>query len=81
VDKICKQLQKMSAKEQEAYALFLGQLQRDYRKIPGCIPLKGKRGMYRVRIGRFRVIFIVEKGKQAEIIRLTKRNEKTYKCL
>lgn len=81
MDKIQKQLQKMGAKEQEAYALLLEQLQKDYRKIPGCIALKGKKGMYRVRIGQFRVIFVIEKGRQPEILRLTKRDENTYKGL
>lgn len=82
MDKIEKILKKLSAKEQQAMMLLIEQLKDDYRKIPGIKPLKGKRGFYRVRVGRYRIIFAVHsKTKEVEIRRITKRDEKSYKNL
>ncbi len=80
MDKLWKALQKMSPTEQEMFLLLFTQLERDYTKVPHVLPLKGKKGWFRVRVGKYRVIFTVMKG-MVEIQRLTKRNEGTYRGL
>jgi mRNA-degrading endonuclease RelE of RelBE toxin-antitoxin system len=82
MDKISKFLKSLNPKEKEAILLLMEQVKSDYRKIPGITALKGKKGFFKIRIGRYRIIFrIQKKGKSAEIIRITKRNEGTYKDL
>jgi mRNA-degrading endonuclease RelE of RelBE toxin-antitoxin system len=56
------------------------QLKKDFRKVPGIVALKGKKGFYRVRIGCNRLIFR-EITEGVEIVKIAKRNEKTYSDL
>ena len=82
MDKIEKLLRQFSAKEREAMLLLMQQIKHDHRKIPGVKQLKGKDGWYRVRIGRYRIVFVVDpRTKRVEIRRVTKRDEDTYKRL
>ena len=81
MSKIQKALRGMNRKERQAFSLLLRQLHKDYTKIPDCIPLKGMKNVYRARIGRFRVIFRMQTGKQAEALKVAKRDERTYKDL
>ena len=80
MDKIKKFLLKLSAKEREAMLLVLLQIKIDFSKIPGVIKMKDKKDFYRVRVGNYRIIF---KKTLAgfEVMRITSRNEKTYKNL
>ena len=72
----------MSSKEQEAMKLLMEQLKHDYRKVPGVKALQGMKGWFRVRLGQYRILFVVDsKTKNAEIKRITRRNENTYKRL
>lgn len=80
MDKITKILKALSPKEKEAMLLLMQQLKKDYKKIPGIKQLKGMKGIFRIRLGKYRIIFEVHpKSKQAEIRRITRRNERTYK--
>jgi len=80
MDKIRKLLKLLTPKEREAMLLVMKQLKTDYRKIPGLQAMQGKRNMFRVRLGNYRIIFAVDsKTKSVEILRITRRNEKTYK--
>jgi len=82
VDKIEKLLRLLSGKEQEAMLLLMQQVKRDYRSIPGVKPLRGMKGWFRIRLGQYRIIFVVDpKTKKAEVRRVTRRNEDTYKNL
>jgi mRNA-degrading endonuclease RelE of RelBE toxin-antitoxin system len=82
MDKIEKVLRTLAAKQQEAMLLLIGQLLLDYRKVPGVQPLTGKKGFFRVRVGQYRIIFIVDPlTKKVGIERIGRRNEKTYKGL
>ncbi len=81
MDKIEKFLRSLKRKEQDAMLLLLEQLKRDYRKIPGLAALKGMKGWFRVRLGRYRIIFSVDEKDSVEIRRITGRNENTYKRL
>jgi|GEM_PF-463154 len=95
MDKIEKLLRKLSAKEQEAMLLLMQQIKHDFRKIPGIEALRGLKGWFRVRVGHYRIIFMVHpatkdptsphntglRGARVEIRRITRRNEATYKHL
>lgn len=82
MDKIEKLVRSLNAKEREAMLLLMQQLQRDPRAIPGIMPLTGMKGWYRIRMGRYRILFTIDsKTKEMEIKRISKRNEKTYKGL
>ena len=41
--------------------------------------LKGQTGVFRVRVGSFRIIFVINQLKKPEILLISRRNEKTYK--
>ena len=77
MDKIEKFFRKLSAKEKEAILLMFQQIKVDFTKIPGLIKLKGYRDIYRVRIGNYRIIF--KKAATIEILKISKRDEQTYK--
>ncbi len=62
--------------------LLMEHVKRDYRSVPGVVPLRGRRGWFRVRMGAYRVLFFVDSQTHAvEIRRIARRNEKTYKNL
>ncbi len=62
--------------------LIMEQIKRNYRQVPGVIALRGMQGWFRVRVGAYRIIFFVDPGSHlAEIRRITRRNEDTYKRL
>ncbi len=73
-------LKKLSAKEYEALELIFRQMKKDYRQVPGLLKLTGAKNLYRFRVGRIRCVFRVQ-GNQLTIVRLTWRNEATYKHL
>lgn len=81
MDKIEKFLRMLTSKEQEAMELLQEQLKSDHRKVPGIQALKGMKGSFRVRMGRYRIIFAIDASKKVEIRRITLRNERTYKDL
>lgn len=80
MDKIEKLFRKLTKKEQEAMFLLLRQLKIDFSKIPGLIKLTGHQNLYRVRMGNYRIIFKTTQ-KDIEIMKITGRNEQTYKNL
>ncbi len=82
MDKIEKLLRSLSSKEQEAMLLLMQQILLDYRRVPGVKALKGLRGWFRARMGSYRILFVVDpETNKAEIRRVTRRNEDTYKRL
>lgn len=80
MDKIEKFLRKLSNREQEAMLLLIQQIKGDFSKVPGLIKLKGVPNTYRVRLGNYRIIFRKTTA-DIEVIRITNRNEQTYKNL
>ncbi len=80
MDKIKKFLQKLTKKEKEAFILLMIQIKKDYKKIPNIKKIKGKKDYFRIRLGKYRIIFST-KNQPIEIIRITKRNESTYSDL
>ncbi len=82
MDEIEKILRRLTPKEQEAMLLLMQQLKMDYRKIPGIQPLQGMKGWFRIRMGNYRIIITIDQAAHtAEIKRVSRRNEKTYKRL
>lgn len=80
MNKIEKFLRKLNKKEREALVLLIFQINKDPKKIPGVKKLKGKNQLYRIRFGKYRIVFQVEKT-GAEIKKITKRDDSTYKNL
>lgn len=80
MNNIEKFLRKLSKKEQEVFMLVFLQLKKDYSKVPHVKPLQGMKGWFRVRVGRYRIIFSVTAG-QVGIQRIRKRDEQTYRNL
>ena len=80
MNEIEKFLRKLKKTEQDAFLLLFEQLERDYKKVPGVKKLVGKKNLYRIRMGKYRIIFLVRKD-GIEIIRIKKRAEGTYKNL
>lgn len=82
MNRIEKFLRSLSPKEKLAMLLLLRQLKTDPFKVPGIMALQGLKGFYRVRMGRYRIIFFFDpKTKTFEIKHIGRRNEKTYKDL
>ncbi len=80
MNKIEKFLRKLNEKEQEVFLLLMMQLKTDYKKVPNLIKLKGFKDLFRIRVGRYRIIFEVTPAK-VEIRKITKRDERTYQDL
>lgn len=78
MDKIQKFLKSLTTKEREAILLVMFQVTKDFTQIPGLAKMAGYKNLFRVRIGRYRIIFKIE-NKKAGIVKITKRDEQTYK--
>ena len=73
----------LSRLPQRDYALLLQHVESlaDDRWPWGAIKLKAK-AFWRVRVGRFRIIYrIDDEQRLVEVVRITRRNENTYKGL
>jgi mRNA-degrading endonuclease RelE of RelBE toxin-antitoxin system len=82
MNKIEKFLRSISRKDRDAILLVIVQLGRDATKVPGIVALTGMKGWFRVRLGRYRILFFVDpKTRSIEVKRITKRDERTYKNL
>ncbi len=82
MDEIEKLLRALTPKERQAMLLLMRQIKADHRDVPGLQALTGMKGFFRVRMGRYRIIFSVDsKTKTTEIRRISRRNEKTYRGL
>ncbi len=77
-DKIAKLLAKLPPKQLVAIKLAVAKiLSGDYSGLDVKM-LKGQKGVFRVRVGNYRVIFKVVDKKQ-RIVAIDRRNEKTYR--
>lgn len=78
MDKLGKALRKMSDEERACVKIILQKiLRRDTRGLD-VKKLKGRDDIFRVRSGNWRIIYRFG-GKQALILAIERRNEKTYK--
>lgn len=80
MDKIKKFLKKLNAKEYEAFLLLFEQIGEDYTKVPHLLKMQGLKNCYRVRFGKYRIIFVVKNG-LPKYLKITKRNDQTYENL
>lgn len=79
MDKIEKFLKKLNKKEYLAFMFLFQQMTEDFRQIPGLKKLIGYEDLYRIRLGRYRMIIREISEKKVEIIKISKRDEGTYK--
>lgn len=79
-DKIKKLLAKLSPKEREVVKLLIMRLRLDDFEGLDIKQLKGHLDLFRVRKGRLRIVYRKTSGKLL-IVRIDRRNEKTYKDL
>jgi mRNA-degrading endonuclease RelE of RelBE toxin-antitoxin system len=79
-DKIKKLLAKLSAKERELIKLLLLRIKLDDTVGLDIKQLKGHSELFRVRKGNFRIVYRKTKN-EFLIVRIDRRNEKTYKDL
>lgn len=78
MDKIEKALQKLSSREVQVIKKILLQLNRgDFRGMD-CKKLRGHEGIYRVRKGILRIIYLYDRG-EIQILAIERRSEKTYR--
>jgi mRNA-degrading endonuclease RelE of RelBE toxin-antitoxin system len=77
-DKIQKFLAKLTKSELERVIAVMVRIEGGLVDDLNMKPIKGKKGFYRVRVERVRIIYrLTEKGN--EIVHVTNRNEKTYR--
>lgn len=82
MNKAEKFLRSISRKDRDAILLLIEQIKRDPTKVPDIMALSGMKGWYRVRLGRYRIIFYRNaETREVETKRISLRNEKTYKNL
>lgn len=79
MNKIEKFLRRLNKKERQIFILLLKKLKEGSFNIPGVRKIRGKRNFYRIRIGKYRLIFCVKKNGDIEFRRITKKDEQTYK--
>ncbi len=79
MDKISKALAKLTEKEKEAIAEIFVKIKAG--KIAGLDlkKLKGYDDIYRVRFGKWRVIYRTEKGNKIFLVWFERRSDNTYK--
>lgn len=77
VDKITKLLLKLNKKEQRKLEDAFEAVRSDWRKAGDVKPLTGKKNMFRLRTGVFRIVFEV-KNEKVIILYAGKRNDTFY---
>jgi len=80
-DKVTKLLSKMSRRDLKRIVDTVEKIANlDFEGLD-VKTLKGQTGIFRVRVGSFRIIFTINQHKKSEILSISRRNEKTYKDL
>lgn len=80
-DKIAKMLAKLSAKQRALIMAVLRQLVSNELDGLNIKALQGKPGMYRVRVGDYRIIFMKDAKRGIVVHSIAMRDERTYKSL
>lgn len=80
-DKISKLLSKLSKKDLKRIVSTIDKIANFEFDGLDIKTLKGQTGLYRVRVGSFRIIFNIDQNKKTNILSISRRNEKTYKDL
>jgi len=78
MDKITKALQKLNSKEREIVKSILVKIiNNDFDNLD-TKKLKGHEDIYRVRKGKIRIIYRLDKNKKIFILTIERRSDKTY---
>jgi mRNA interferase RelE/StbE len=80
-DKVSKLLSKLSKKDLHRIVKTIENIANLELEGLDVKALKGQTGIYRVRVGSFRIIFNIDHNKKPNILSISRRNEKTYKDL
>jgi mRNA interferase RelE/StbE len=78
-DKISKLLSKLSKKDLNRIVDTIEKIAKLELEGLDVKSLKGQTGIFRVRIGSFRIVFNIDHNKKPNILSISRRNEKTYK--
>jgi len=78
MDKISKVLEKLSIKEKDIIKNVLLKVKNNFLSGLDLKKLKNKADIFRVRKGKIRIIFKIEKDKQVSILAIERRSDKTY---
>jgi len=78
VDKIFKILAKLNKADKDRIDSAIERLGSDWKNAGDIKPLKNKKGYFRLRVGKFRIIFIVLND-EAFVLKVGKRSDVFYK--
>jgi len=78
MDKIAKALKKFSGEEKEALKIILLKLKEQKFDSLDVKKLKGRNDVFRIRKGKLRVIYRVDEKENIFILKIERRNDKTY---
>lgn len=81
MNQIEKIFRKLDKKHRELFLLLMQQIEKDYRKVPDLKMLSSSQNYFRVRVGKYRLIFEICKNGKIIFHRLSKRDDNTYKNL
>ena len=77
-----KHLRRLSPKKRALMLKLFKAIEKNYQSLPDVQLVKGKKNMFRVRAGDYRIFFSVHpKSQKVTILDFRRRNEKTYKNL
>ena len=79
MDKIQKALQKLSGKERDVIELIFEKLKKNNTADFDLVKLKGYANIFRLRKGKFRILYSMSTKGDIEIIDVKRRDEKTYR--
>ncbi|MBI2278667.1 MAG: type II toxin-antitoxin system RelE/ParE family toxin [Candidatus Brennerbacteria bacterium] len=79
MDRVSKQLEKLSEKERKKIATILNSLKEGKIIWLDIKKLKGRQDLFRVRSGDLRVIFRLLDDKKIFVLAVERRSEKTYR--
>lgn len=78
-DKIAKLLAKLPPKQLRLLLPVIEQIIAGRLAGLDVKTMKGHKGLYRARVGNYRIIFTLSEGSEPVIISIARRNERTYK--
>ena len=78
VDNIQKALNKVTVQEKERLQRILTDIARGYFGDYDVKKLKGRNDIYRIRKGKMRIIYRIDKGGEVFLVALERRSDNTY---
>jgi len=81
MDKISKALEKLTTQEKQTVREILIKIKAKDCKSLNIKKLKGRDDIFRVRKGRVRILYQIDKSGEVNILAIERRSEKTYRRL